>query len=153
MSIYHQHHIIPKHMGGSDDPSNLIQLTIEEHAEAHRILWEKYNNIYDKLAWRGLLGLIDQPEIQKEILIERGKKISNSLKGKPAPNKGVPMSEEQKQKLRKPRSEETKQKMRKPRNNTENIGKYERTEEIKNKLRDITKNQKRDYHGRYTKIY
>ena len=32
----HKHHIIPRHMGGTDDPSNLIELTIEEHAEAHR---------------------------------------------------------------------------------------------------------------------
>jgi hypothetical protein len=32
----HIHHIIPKHMGGSNDPSNLIKLTVAEHAEAHR---------------------------------------------------------------------------------------------------------------------
>lgn len=31
----HKHHIIPKHMGG----------TIEEHAEAHRQLYEKYGII------------------------------------------------------------------------------------------------------------
>jgi predicted molibdopterin-dependent oxidoreductase YjgC len=30
----HKHHIIPKHMGGTDDESNIIELTIEEHAEA-----------------------------------------------------------------------------------------------------------------------
>jgi len=30
----HKHHIIPKHMGGSDDPENLIELTIEEHVES-----------------------------------------------------------------------------------------------------------------------
>jgi len=29
-------------MGGTDDPSNLIELTVEEHAEAHRELWEQY---------------------------------------------------------------------------------------------------------------
>ena len=25
----HKHHIVPKHMGGSDNPENLIELTIE----------------------------------------------------------------------------------------------------------------------------
>ena len=34
--IYHNHHILPKHMGGTDDPENIIKLTIEEHAEAHK---------------------------------------------------------------------------------------------------------------------
>ena len=38
----HKHHIIPKHMGGTNDPSNLIELTVEEHAEAHKLLWEQY---------------------------------------------------------------------------------------------------------------
>ena len=42
MTIYHFHHIIPKHLGGSDDPSNLIRLTVEEHAEAHRKLYEEH---------------------------------------------------------------------------------------------------------------
>lgn len=40
----HKHHVIPKHMGGTDHPSNLVTLTVEEHAEAHRILWEKYGH-------------------------------------------------------------------------------------------------------------
>jgi len=54
----HKHHIIPRHMGGSDDPSNLIELTVEEHAEAHRKLWEQYGNIKDYCAWKGLEGTI-----------------------------------------------------------------------------------------------
>lgn len=63
MSQVHKHHIIPRHMGGSDDPSNIVELTIEEHAEAHRKLYEKYGKIEDKLAWKGLLGMIDKEDI------------------------------------------------------------------------------------------
>lgn len=53
-TIYHKHHIIPRHMGGTDDPSNLISLTIEEHAEAHRLLWLEHGSYYDYIAWQGL---------------------------------------------------------------------------------------------------
>lgn len=70
----HKHHIIPKHMGGSDDPSNLVLLTVEEHAEAHRQLFEKYGLKQDELAWKGLLGLIDKEEMAKELSSLNGKK-------------------------------------------------------------------------------
>ena len=63
----HTHHIIPKHAGGTDDPSNLIELTIEEHAEAHRRLYEEYGNWQDKVAWQGLLGLIPHEQIMREM--------------------------------------------------------------------------------------
>ena len=63
----HKHHIIPKHMGGSDDPSNLILLTVEEHAEAHRLLFEKYGHWQDKVAWKALSGILPKQEIIKEI--------------------------------------------------------------------------------------
>jgi len=63
----HKHHIIPKHMGGTDDPSNLIELTVEEHAEAHRLLWEKYGNWQDNVAWKALSGHIGKEEIIHEI--------------------------------------------------------------------------------------
>ena len=38
----HKHHIIPKHMGGTDDPDNLVELTEDEHIQAHKDLYEKY---------------------------------------------------------------------------------------------------------------
>jgi hypothetical protein len=65
----HTHHIIPKHAGGTDDPDNLIELTVEEHAEAHRLLYEQYGNEYDRLAWMGLSGQMKKYEIIQETRI------------------------------------------------------------------------------------
>lgn len=53
----HKHHIIPKYMGGSDDPLNLIELTVEDHAEAHKKLYDLYGNWQDFVAWQGLAKL------------------------------------------------------------------------------------------------
>ena len=72
----HLHHIIPKHMGGSNDPSNLIELTVEEHAEAHRLLFEQYGKWEDKIAWQMLSGQIGKEEAIQEArgAANRGKK-------------------------------------------------------------------------------
>lgn len=64
----HWHHIVPKHAGGSDDPSNLVHLTVEEHAEAHKKLWEQYGCWQDKIAWRTLSGQISIQEARKEMM-------------------------------------------------------------------------------------
>lgn len=60
-------------MGGTDDPGNIIELTIDEHAEAHRILYEKYGKWQDRVAWMALSGLINKEEILKEVLSNAGK--------------------------------------------------------------------------------
>ena len=72
----HIHHILPKYLGGTDDPSNLIELTIEEHAEAHRLLYEQYNNWQDYCAWQALSGRIGQEEIlrMKQGMANKGRK-------------------------------------------------------------------------------
>jgi hypothetical protein len=80
----HKHHVIPRHAGGTNDPSNLIELSTEEHAEAHRVLYETYGRWQDYYAWQGLSG-----QIGKEELIRQIQSIANS----------------------KPKSEETKKKM------------------------------------------
>ena len=67
MTIYHNHHIIPRHMGGTDDPSNLVRLTVEEHALAHKKLYEEHGRHEDWLAWKGLEGFIGKEEIHAEL--------------------------------------------------------------------------------------
>jgi hypothetical protein len=41
---YEKHHIIPKSMGGSNDPDNIIKLTLREHFIAHLLLWRIHRN-------------------------------------------------------------------------------------------------------------
>jgi hypothetical protein len=84
MTVYHKHHIVPKH--------DLVTLTIQEHAEAHRILFEQYNRWQDRIAWLTLSGQIDSAEAARLSRIESNKtrvysektkkKISESNKGK-----------------------------------------------------------------------
>jgi hypothetical protein len=58
----HKHHIIPRHMGGSNDPSNLVEVTVEEHAELHHQLWEDLGYKEDYIAWQALSGQITTQE-------------------------------------------------------------------------------------------
>lgn len=37
-----KHHVVPKCMGGSDDPDNIVALTPEEHFVAHQLLTKMY---------------------------------------------------------------------------------------------------------------
>lgn len=64
----HKHHIIPRHMGGSDEPSNIVELSIEEHAEAHRLLYEQYGKLQDKIAWLMLSGKTTEAENLRIVL-------------------------------------------------------------------------------------
>lgn len=81
----HKHHIIPKHAGGTDDENNLITLTVEEHAMAHKKLFEQYGRKQDHIAWLAL---------SKQITSDQARRlaVSLSLKGKLKP-------EEQKRKM------------------------------------------------------
>jgi len=109
MKNTHLHHIIPKHMGGTDDPSNLIELTVEEHAEAHRKLYKEHGSIYDLVAWKALSGQITTDEARRLAVIatwtgrehteEAKEKIREARLDQIPPNLGRKFSKEHRKKI------------------------------------------------------
>lgn len=89
--MLHRHHKIPKHAGGTDDPSNIVELTIEEHADAHRKLYEQYGRWQDYLAWKGLTGEISEAETIKTKLRlgQLGRSKSSEERAKISKNNGM----------------------------------------------------------------
>lgn len=83
--MHHKHHIIPKHAGGTDHPDNLVELSVEDHAIAHKLLYEQYGRWEDKLAWEGLSNLKPKAEIVLECQRQAGRKGNEKLN----PGKGV----------------------------------------------------------------
>lgn len=105
MTIYHSHHIVPRHMGGSDDPSNLVQLTIEEHAQAHLDLYEKHGDERDLIAHRMLLGQISTAEARLALAKlpkkeSHKKKIAEAVRGEKNAMYGKKQSNKQKEAVR-----------------------------------------------------
>ena len=133
-------------MGGSDDASNLIELSIEEHAEAHRVLWETHNKKEDFVAWKCLSGFKHEcEEERKEIAAEGYRKFLKTNEGLEwiSRTHGRKHTEESKQKNRdkhlgKKQSEETKQK-----NANSQLGKKHSQETI-NKLKELHSNRSKD---------
>lgn len=103
--IYHIHHIVPKHAGGTNSPSNLKKVTIKEHAEEHKKLYLKYQRPEDLAAWKTLEAQMAQPEMhyyKSKLggLRNKGKKKSEEHKRKIAlANIGKKASNETKKKI------------------------------------------------------
>ena len=66
MNNTHKHHIIPRHIGGTDHPDNIVRLTHEGHAIAHLWLFIMHGRWQDKLAWRCLSGKMTSAEAHSE---------------------------------------------------------------------------------------
>lgn len=114
-----RHHIIPRCMGGSDEDSNLIYLTLQEHFIAHKLLAEENPEdpqLLHALWWMSNRGSVSTPEeyedirrkyidmfskSQKERFLDplERQKAGNGRRGKSAPNKGVACSEAQKRSI------------------------------------------------------
>ena len=121
--LYERHHIIPKCIGGEDTEDNTVLLTIKEHVLAHKLLHEiypdcpgialavvgmllpknhdrnseKYFSLREATYYRekARLSMMGRPRDEEYRL-----NLSKGHLGQPAWNKGIPLSEDQKQKLR-----------------------------------------------------
>ena len=153
-TIYtHKHHIIPRHAGGSNDPSNLIELTVEEHALAHKKLFFIYGRWQDEIAWLTLSGQIGKEEATrraisathkgKTIPLEMRQRISAKLKGrKMSPEriaKQTGINNCNYGKKLGPRSEATKEKIRQARKKQVIV----HSDETKRKIGDAHRGSKR----------
>lgn len=112
--VFHVHHIVPKCIGGSNDDSNLIKLTVKHHIIAHMLLSKAYPE-NDKLLFAAVMMTSIKDEngnlhrVSVKIAAEISEKYSLGQRGKI-------LSEETKNKMSKSRlghktSDETKQKI------------------------------------------
>lgn len=108
--ITHIHHIIPKHMGGTDDANNLVELSIEEHAQAHLKLFEEHGSKFDYIAYMALSNQISNadatylkllgPKNWSREGLEKLSMLAKQRTGNKNPFYGKKHSDETKQKLR-----------------------------------------------------
>lgn len=68
----HKHHIIPKHRGGSNEPSNLVEISLTQHAMFHYCEWKLYGKRADYVAWKRLVGNLNDEELVHQKLIMGG---------------------------------------------------------------------------------
>ena len=62
----YNHHIVPRHMGGSDDKSNLMEVTAEQHANLHLALYLEHGKREDWVAFHAIAGHIGKEDIIRE---------------------------------------------------------------------------------------
>lgn len=119
------HHIIPQSMGGSNDKENLVDLTAREHFICHWLLIKMTEGEDRSKMLYALNGMKAENKYQQryhtkitarvyeKYRIEHAENHSKRMRGRPAWNKGLPQTEEHKEKNRQaalqraPKSEET----------------------------------------------
>lgn len=123
LNFKEKHHIIPRCLGGDNRKANIVVLTPREHYLCH-ILLIKFTKGKDKykimcaIARFGVRGVFNSR-------VYEARRIEHilSIRGKPSPFKGIPKTEEERAKMRKPKQDTT------------NMGRHPRTEETKDKFR------------------
>jgi hypothetical protein len=108
-----RHHIQPRSLGGTDDKDNLVDLTAREHFICHWLLTKMHTGEARAKMIYALNGMKRGNEFAQRYetkitakVYERLKKEfsqihSNTMKGRTPWNKGVPITEEQREKNRK----------------------------------------------------
>lgn len=105
-----RHHIIPRYewkkrfgrLVGFNAEDNVVDLTTEQHAQVHLLLYEINGNEYDMIAFRAITGSIGKEEILKAVVsaTQKGRKRSLETRRKMSiVRKGRKFSEEHKRNL------------------------------------------------------
>jgi hypothetical protein len=74
-------------MGGANDPENIVEVTITQHAMFHFCNYQLWGNGEDRLAWRGLSRQITSDEAALEAMVLGGKKGGKIAGNKAKKNK------------------------------------------------------------------
>lgn len=78
----HFHHIIPRHMGGTDDSSNLVLLTPIEHAQEHLRLYKQHGRQADAWAYNRLMRQLGKKGEYLYVAPNKGKKFAEEVNKK-----------------------------------------------------------------------
>lgn len=62
----HKHHLVPRYLGGPNNPDNLVELTVVQHAMYHYCNWRLWGNDEDRIAWKCLAGIITCEQAVRE---------------------------------------------------------------------------------------
>ena len=100
------HHIIPKSLGGSNDPDNLVKLTAREHFIAHRLLAKIHGGKMWSALWlmchgktNSGKGLNVSSRVYEIARIKHAQQVSEAFSGENHPNYKRPMAQDQKDKI------------------------------------------------------
>lgn len=100
------HHIIPKCLGGTDEKSNMVRLTAEEHYIAHLLLVKIHPNNHKLVFAANMMCAYSKDSGRKHTNKRYGwlrrrlaEATSKMNKGKMPGNKGIPITEDHREKL------------------------------------------------------
>ena len=72
VGYFEKHHILPKSLGGSDDKSNIIKLTAQDHYFAHELLAKIYGGKMSNALWM----MTTSKKYKKKSFIMKEKKMN-----------------------------------------------------------------------------
>jgi len=59
----HKHRILPGHVGGTYVEGNVVTVSVTQHAMWHFANWQLWEREEDRIAWKGLSGIIGKEEL------------------------------------------------------------------------------------------
>jgi hypothetical protein len=140
-----KHHIIPKSLGGSNDPSNIVKLSAREHYICHLLLIRMTEGTSkNKMRYAAWMMVKNNPHQSRIRLTSKRfqtlkEQMIKANKERPGPNLGIIMPAETRQKLS-IALKGRKQPSRTPEHNAK-LGRYVRTDEHKIAISQSRKSQ------------